>query len=304
MVSRNYCFTLHCEEEKGKKVIPTWRKLPESIKYLCWQYEICPKSGRLHIQGYMELAKPMRLNAAKEALGTEKAHLEIRKGTQEQAINYCRKDESRMGGTAPMELGEPGKGRGKRTDLDEIRDAIEEGVQFDELREINFGATLRYEKGLDRYIDDVKRRTMSAGVWKPKKVTCYIGPTGCGKTKLACESMPDAWIKPNGKWFTGYKGQKDVIFDDFSGDIELTTLLRVLDGRAYEVEIKGRTAVWEAENIWITSNLTVEEWYPNGNPQHIEAIKRRLGPIKNGYEEDVQRRLKQVDDYELKTPEK
>lgn len=303
MVSRNYCFTLFCEEKMGIKLVPRWTKLPEEIKYMCWQREICPKTRKLHLQGYMELSKPMRYNAVQEMIG-HKVHLEKRKGTQQQAIDYCKKDESREPGTQPFELGEPGVGRGKRTDLDEIRDAIEDGADFDELREINFGATLRYEKGLDRYIDDVKRRTMSAGAWKPRKVTCYIGPTGCGKTRLACETMPNAWIKPNGKWFTGYKGQKDVILDDFAGDIDLTTLLRILDGRAYEVEIKGRTAIWEAENIWITSNLTVEEWYPNGNPQHIEAIKRRLGPVRNGYEEAVQRRLKQVDDYELKTPEK
>lgn len=302
MVSRNYCFTLHCGEEKGEQHIPTWRKLPESIKYMAWQYEICPTTKKLHIQGYMELAKPMRIVAAKEALGYIKAHLESRKGTQEQAINYCRKEESRLQGTAPMELGEPGAGRGKRTDLEEIRDAIEEGATFDDVREINFGASLRYERGIDRYIDDVKRRNQNASYWNPKNVTVYVGPSGVGKTRLACKTMPNAWIKTNGKWFIGYKGQQDVIIDEFVGEFPIEILLRILDGYHVDVEIKGGSRVWEAKNIWITSNLTIEEWYPNATVEQIKAIRRRVTVEHNDYNKAVQRQLDGIALYEQVTP--
>lgn len=64
-----------------------------------WRYciagaERCPKTGRYHWQGYAEFNKAMDLVAVKKALDCNYVHLEARRGTQEQAIAYCRKEDT------------------------------------------------------------------------------------------------------------------------------------------------------------------------------------------------------------------
>lgn len=68
------------------------------IKYGIWQQERCPTTGRLHLQCYFEFKKPMRMRAVKGALGDATAHVEPRRGTREDAREYCRKEESRVDG--------------------------------------------------------------------------------------------------------------------------------------------------------------------------------------------------------------
>lgn len=89
--SRTYMFTVFINDET-EDWLPEER---EEIRYLIMQAETCPKSGRTHWQGYVEFNKPVRLAAAKQLLGTQSAHLEKRRGTQKEAIKYCRKKETR-----------------------------------------------------------------------------------------------------------------------------------------------------------------------------------------------------------------
>ena len=69
---RNYCFTLHAE------TLPTLEFPEDDVRYAIWQTEKCPETGRLHYQGYLELAKPMRIVAVKNLLPQlEGAHLSL-----------------------------------------------------------------------------------------------------------------------------------------------------------------------------------------------------------------------------------
>ena len=57
--------------------------------YHVWGYERAA-SGTPHIQGFIQMEKRMRLGGMKTLFPT--AHLEIRKGTPEEACDYCKKD--------------------------------------------------------------------------------------------------------------------------------------------------------------------------------------------------------------------
>ena len=50
-----------------------------------------------HVQGYIEFNCQLRLNAAKRLI-SQRAHLEVRRGSQQQAIAYCEKQETRLEG--------------------------------------------------------------------------------------------------------------------------------------------------------------------------------------------------------------
>ncbi len=76
----------------------------EKMDYLVYQREV-GANGTPHFQGYCEFKIQKRLGAVKELLGGASVHIERRFGTQEQAIKYAKKEDTRVEG--PWEFGEP-----------------------------------------------------------------------------------------------------------------------------------------------------------------------------------------------------
>lgn len=95
MAKRNWVWTLFVENDED---FADFLKEGDVIKFAVWQLERCPDTGNLHLQGYAELRSPMRLAAFKRALGDDRAHVEVRRGSAAQAIAYCEKPESRVRG--------------------------------------------------------------------------------------------------------------------------------------------------------------------------------------------------------------
>jgi len=85
----------------------------EVVRYLCCGAEVCPTSRRYHWQGYVEFTKALDLSSTKKALQCSYAHLEPRRGSQQQAIDYCKKSESGVldddGNKLYFEVGEPAR---------------------------------------------------------------------------------------------------------------------------------------------------------------------------------------------------
>lgn len=106
----------------------------------------------------------------------------------------------------------------------------------------------------------------------------YWGPTGTGKSRRAWqEAGPLAYPKnPRTKWWDSYRGQENVIIDEFRGDIDIGYLLRWLDRYPILIETKGSGTSVRAKRYWITSNLDPELWYPTVDSDTWYALKRRL----------------------------
>lgn len=62
------------------------------FRYIIAGEEVCPETGRAHLQGYVEFHRAFSLTSVKDAFGWPTAHFEPRRGTQEQAIDYCKKE--------------------------------------------------------------------------------------------------------------------------------------------------------------------------------------------------------------------
>lgn len=141
----NWCFT------SFKESAPDLGKVGGVVAYMVYQLEKCPSSEKKHWQGYLELNAALSMSSVKKLLNDKCMHLEVRRGTQEQAINYCKKRESRAPDASPVEWGEP-KRQGKRTDLDTIVDCIESGMTMREILLLYRGNALRHlgmvERGL------------------------------------------------------------------------------------------------------------------------------------------------------------
>ena len=169
---RNYCFTLHAE------TLPTLEFPEDDVRYAIWQTEKCPETGRLHYQGYLELAKPMRIVAVKNLLPQlEGAHFEPRRGTRDQARDYCRKAETKVDG--PWEHGAFGAGgQGCHTDLLAVKEAIDSGATDLEIAEAHFGSYCRFHRAFTNY----RRLKQTAKDWKTEVYVLY-GPPGTGKSR-------------------------------------------------------------------------------------------------------------------------
>lgn len=109
---------------------PADAPLTWDVKYLSYQKER-GEEGTVHYQGYIELHKNKRLSGVRNQF-SKTAHWETRKGTQEQAIAYTQKEDTRIDG--PWVKGVPrvknaNGTQGTRTDLEEACvTAAEEGL--------------------------------------------------------------------------------------------------------------------------------------------------------------------------------
>lgn len=93
--------------------------------------------------------------------------------------------------------------------------------------------------------------------------TCYwiYGETGTGKSYLSSQRWPDAFRKPQNKWWDGYKGQKTVILDDLDTPVLAHYLKIWADSYGCIGECKGNTVSLQHTTLVITSNYSIEELF-------------------------------------------
>lgn len=244
---------------------PKWdiEKFDKSnISYICAQQEKCPTTGKLHIQGYLETTEKFACKVAKKLIFTDQEHFEIRRGTQEQAIKYCKKEETRVNG--PWEWGTPRK-QGQRNDLQGIKKMIDEGKDEEEIFNTHLGSYIRYFKGFDRYrISKVKPRK------EPPQAFILWGDAGSGKSRYPYDKHKSVYNKPQGKWWDGYEGQEAILIDDVSWtNIDRNEMLTLADRYPIKREVKGGFVCINSPYIYFTSN-------EDPNLIMDEAIKRRF----------------------------
>jgi len=267
MTSRHWCFTIHENHTGDPQALVDWDK----SRYVVYQEEICPDTKRLHHQGYVELVSPQRLSALNKVCP---AHWERRRGTAAEARDYCMKEESRAPDTQPVESGEFGGSQGRRKDLRHIKDILDDGGSLLECYDADFATTCRYERSFMKY----RMLITPPRTWKPV-VELYWGKTGTGKSRKAFGDNPGAYVSPKTKWWDGYDGQECIIVDDYVGQWPLDTMLNLIDRYECPIENKGGSYTMLARKIVITSNLTIEQWYPNVYPEQIAALRRRFDKI-------------------------
>lgn len=189
-------------------------------KYLIVGREIGKKNGTPHLQGYIEFKDGKTFSRMKKLI--PRAWLGIRKGTPEQASDYCKKD------CHFFEDGTISK-QGARQDLIELKERIFEGESVCKIAIENpilyhqYGRTLNYLE--DLRMRKLHRSEMTQGYW-------IYGSTGTGKSEIAFENYSCdthyIWKYDNG-WNDGYCQQDTVIIDEFRGQIKFSELLSMCD---------------------------------------------------------------------------
>lgn len=235
------------------------------MSYLVYQREVSPETGRDHFQGYVQLAKKLRLSGIK-ALFPEGTHFERQRAkNNKDAADYCKKEASRKPGTQPYEHGVMIT-KGGRSDLAEVCAKVVAGVPMTTIMEDDPATYVRNYRGLQQLqMSLTPKRT-----WK-SEVFLIWGATGTGKTRYVHDREPDLFTKSDPKWWCGYSGQEAVLIDDVvwphPGVVdfhlhEMTRqqVLQLFDRYDYQVPVKGGSARFVARRIYLTSNFDPQPW--------------------------------------------
>lgn len=239
--------------------------LPPTAQYIKGQLERGNDTGYLHWQILVAFKTKCRLAMVKRIFG-DTTHAELSKSKA--ANDYVWKEDTRVEGTQ-FELGKLAFKRNNQADWDEIKSLAKSG----RLDDIPGDIFVRNYGNLRRIAAD-----FAAPVAMEREVVVYWGATGLGKSRRAWEEATlNAYPKdPRTKFWDGYRGQENVVMDEFRGDIDVAHLLRWFDRYPVIVEIKGSSVVLSAKKIWITSNLSPRDWFPNLDEATKEALLRRL----------------------------
>lgn len=165
-------------------------------------------------------------------------------------------------------------GQGDRIDVKQFQEKLKSGADDLELMDFDFGKYARFIKTVDRYRTYIAPRRETE-----LEVYLLIGKPGTGKTRSVYEKCPGVWAFPIGKdlWCDGYRGQPDVLLDDFSGQMRLVDTLRLLDRYPIQIPKKGGFSWWCPQRIFITTNIHPRYWYDwSKRPDQQLALRRRI----------------------------
>lgn len=111
-------------------------------RYIICGLERCPDTGRLHWQGYLETTRACDLSTIRKILACDWCHLEPRRGTQLQAMDYCKKTDTGVlgddGDKILFEWGKPGASgpAGKDAKNDNYRKVLEMSTYQEALQKL------------------------------------------------------------------------------------------------------------------------------------------------------------------------
>lgn len=217
--ARKWCVTLNNYQDSDIHTIET--VLTEICQYIIVSKEI-GASETPHLQGYFETSTRKSLKALKKILPT--AHLEIARGTAEDNIKYCSKQNEPF-----YTMGTPMK-QGKRSDLDDVVEMIQAGDTLQQLWQKKSKTMILHHKGISiafkKLSPHLKKEVFTHPIesfsfqivmdWS--KTQILWGASGVGKTSYAVATLPKALIVSHMDDLLNFDEQihEGIIFDDMS----------------------------------------------------------------------------------------
>lgn len=263
--TRGWVFTLNNYTPEDESQIQNY---PAS--YLIYGHEV-GESGTPHLQGYLHTTNMVSLAHLKKKCSA-KAHFEPQRGSVEENIAYCSKENNNV-----FIKGRP-PSQGQRTDIEKaVKQIVNGEITVDQIVLQNPMLYQQCGRTLSRAEDLVRRKLfrteMTQGIW-------FHGPTGVGKSHRVFEGYhPDThylW-KYDGGWQDGYVGQETVIINEFRGQIPLCELLQLVDKWPYDLRRRNREPMpFTSKKVLLTCSLLPEEVYTNLGNDRIDQLYRRF----------------------------
>lgn len=265
-----WCFTLFATDDECARV--TWLCANEDcpplywedckyFRYMKYQVERAPDTGRIHIQGFICLTMPERMSFMKKEYN-KTAHWEISRGSLKDNDAYCSKAESRVCG--PFEAGTRPEGGASKTKerWALVKTLAEQGQTRNTILQEMPELAPQF-RGIDALIESIKP---PCELMREIKVFYIYGPTGVGKTHHALTRFPNAYLVRGaysaGKSFDQYQDEKELVLDEWSPlEWPLTLMNTLLDKWKCPLTCRYYNKYARWTTVVITTNVPPEDCY-------------------------------------------
>lgn len=244
--------------------------------YAVMQLEVCPNTGRRHLQGYFRVRAAIGFDRASNTL-PDGAHLEAARGTYLDNIRYCTKENSRAPDTEPWEYGTR-PSQGKRTDWDSVLTDLRAGQTAGQviLERPHLAPMMR---GVEALAAELKPAPPAV---RSVQAFYLFGASGVGKSHRAHTMFPDAYCITGryyeGKSFDGYNMEETLILDEWKDHEWPMTLMNALLDKwklTLQCRYKNKQAYWT--RVLVLSNQNQDMVY-YGDP-HRATFWRRFAQV-------------------------
>ncbi|WP_409483902.1 hypothetical protein [Arsenicicoccus dermatophilus] len=275
-MSRSWILTLKAEDFSREEV----EEKLSAYTYV-GQLEKGNTTNYLHWQIYIEHSAPIRFSTLKKKFPS--GHFETRKGTRQEAYDYCTKSDTFQGvsisnGTIDVEVGEENS---QVTEGERLRALmLEEGLTLHELilTEPRIGPHLKFLTQLEQHIGEEKFGQSLRDV----SVTWLFGDAGVGKSSsiYAEHGFKDVYsVSTYSNPWDSYRWQSILLLDEFVGQFDVPFTLKLWD--RYPLLLPARYAdKWAAYGqVIVVSNSSFHDIYGHlekDDPARWRALCRRI----------------------------
>lgn len=270
-------------------------------EYYCFCFET-GENGTYHFHLYCKFFNPQSVRSVSKAFGN--AHIEvIRNSTSKQNRDYIRKEgaylDSEKKATNHIETffencecpSEDQEVSGRRTDIDVMISLVQDGATNVEIIQAIPHMALRIpaiEQYRQAWFEEQGKNYRHMVVW-------YIyGKTRTGKTSYVYAAHDPSEIysvvdyKGTGIWDKYDTARTRVLLlDEYRSHLPFSLLLALCDGQPLTLNCRYANRVCLHDTVYIVSNISLEEQYPNiqrEEPDSWDALLARINNIRHYYD--------------------
>lgn len=265
--------------------------------YFCMADEVGKETHQLHTHLMIYRGSPIRASTIQKYF--HGIHMDAMKGTLQEGRNYIRKEgkykdtekaDTSIEGTFYESSELPSEaGQGKRSDLEQMMELVKQNYSDLEIIEANpnLVAHLTTIRNYRQLLIEER-----AHDYRHMDVVYCWGKTGTGKTRGAyadCEDISQSYTvndytHPSGM-FDAYDSAKckTLILDEFRSSIPFNLLLSLTDGQYQVIMARYSNRIATHTKVWIISNISLLEQYPNiqkDEPESWKAFLRRITKVR------------------------
>lgn len=293
MQSRKFLLTINNPLDKGitHETIKTRLNSLKSLIYYCIADEIGANEHTPHIHVFAMYQNPKAVSTIKRLF--PESHIDVVRGSNSQTRDYVFKqgkwkDTEKETTSIPEsqeEYGElPEDRRCCKPELGILYELIKDGRSNYEILE-EHPEYIKDITDIDRVRLTIKQEEYK-NTWRNLEVVYIFGASGTGKSRYVMETYQyenvyrvTDFLHP----FDGYNSAQTVLlFEEFNSSIRIQDMLNYLDGYPLSLPARYSNRIACYEKVFFTTNIPLEEQYPNiqrESPEIWKAFLRRINKV-------------------------